>query len=98
MAGPSFAQRGPIAFRFAANVFFGAAITWHALLLEAAYPVWAVAAMLASSDPDVGIAARMFRSRVFTVLVGCLVGLVFLVVGRSDAWKLPVALAATVRI
>ena len=40
----------------------------------------------------------MFRSRLVNVLVGCGVGLLFLVVGGASEWKLPLALAATVLI
>ncbi len=38
----------------------------------------------------------MFKSRIINVLVGCAVGLVFLIVGGSNEWKLPLALAVTV--
>ena len=40
----------------------------------------------------------MFRSRIINVLVGCAVGLVFLLVGGSSEWKLPLALAVTVLV
>ena len=40
----------------------------------------------------------MFRSRIINVLVGCVVGLVFLLVGGSSEWKLPLALAVTVLV
>ncbi len=54
--------------------------------------------MIAASEPVVKEAARMFRSRIINVLVGCAVGLVFLAVGGSREWKLPLALAVTVLI
>lgn len=38
----------------------------------------------------------MFRCRITNVLVGCAVGLLFLIVGGSSEWKLPLALAAAV--
>ena len=38
----------------------------------------------------------MFKSRILNVRVGCAVGLLFLVVGGSDEWKFPLALAVTV--
>ena len=38
----------------------------------------------------------MFRSRLINVLVGGVVGLLFLVVGGPAEWKLPLALAVTV--
>ena len=34
----------------------------------------------------------MFRSRIINVLVGCVVGLVFVVIGGPTEWKLPFAL------
>jgi hypothetical protein len=39
-------------------------------------PIWAIAGMIASVDPQVHVAARMFRSRIVNVLVGAAVGLV----------------------
>jgi uncharacterized membrane protein YccC len=41
---------------------------------------------------------RMFRSRIINVLVGCAVGLVFVIIGGPAEWKLPIALAVTVLI
>jgi uncharacterized membrane protein YccC len=40
----------------------------------------------------------MFRSRIINVLVGCAVGLIFVIIGGPSVWKLPIALAATVLI
>jgi uncharacterized membrane protein YccC len=41
-------------------------------------------------------AAKTFRVRIVNALVGSVVGLIFLVAGRSSEWKLPLALAVTV--
>jgi uncharacterized membrane protein YccC len=38
----------------------------------------------------------MFRSRLINTLVGCAVGLLFLLVGEPTAWKFPLTLAITV--
>jgi uncharacterized membrane protein YccC len=54
--------------------------------------------MIAASDPQVTEAVRMFRSRIINVLVGCVVGLFFVILGGPTEWKLPVALAVTVLI
>jgi uncharacterized membrane protein YccC len=54
--------------------------------------------MIASTDPKVDVATRMFKSRIINVLVGCSVGLIFLTVGGSSEWKLPIALAVTVLV
>ena len=40
----------------------------------------------------------MFKARIINVLVGCGVGLVFLILGGHRDWKLPLALAVTVLI
>jgi len=83
--------------RFAFNVFIATIIVWYTLAdIADTNPIWAIASMVASSDPQVNEAARMFRSRLINVLVGGVVGLLFLVVGGPAEWKLPFALAVTV--
>ncbi len=83
--------------RFAVNIFIATAITWYSLKYFAdTNPIWAIASMVASSDPVVKEAARMFRCRIINVLLGCAVGLIFLVIGGSSEWKLPLTLAVTV--
>jgi uncharacterized membrane protein YccC len=97
--GPSFPRRGVIAWRFAANVFLGATVVWIVLRqFGGVSPIWAIAAMVASTDPQMDVATRMIRSRITNVLVGVAVGLAFLVVGGSTEWTLPIALAATVLV
>lgn len=86
-----------VGIRFAVNVFIASCIVWYGLAhIADTNPVWAIASMVASSDPQVSEAARMFRSRLINVLVGSAVGLLFIVVGGPSEWKLPVALAVTV--
>jgi uncharacterized membrane protein YccC len=85
--------------RFALNVFIAATIVWYALeRLADANPIWAIASMVASSDPRVDEAARMFRARMINVLVGCAVGLVVLAVGDPNELKIPVALSLAVLV
>ena len=96
---PSFPHRGGMAWRFAANVFIGTTLVWVVLReIGGVSPVWAIAAMVASTDPQMDVAARMFRSRIVNVLVGAAVGLIFVLVGGSSEWSLPIAMAATVLI
>ncbi len=85
--------------RFALNVFIGSTILWF-LLKDVAdtNPVWAIASMIAASDPKVKEAARMFKARITNVLVGCGVGLFFLILGGHRDWKLPLALAVSVLV
>ena len=83
--------------RFAFNVAIATAIVWYSLKYIAdTNPIWAIASMVAASDPQVNEAARMFRSRLTNVVVGGVVGLLFLVVGGPAEWMLPCALAVTV--
>jgi uncharacterized membrane protein YccC len=92
-------QHDIVGIRFALNVFIATGIVWYVLENVAdTNPIWAIASMIAASDPQVTEAVRMFRSRIINVLVGCVVGLVFVVIGGPSEWKLPFALAATVLI
>jgi uncharacterized membrane protein YccC len=85
--------------RFAVNVFIATIIVWITLgFFTQASPIWAIASMVASSEPVVKQGLEMFRSRLINTLVGCAVGLLFLSVGEPSAWKLPFALAITVLI
>jgi len=88
-----------IGMRFAINVALGTAIVWHTLrALDDGNPIWAVASMIAASDPQPDEARRMFTSRLVNVSVGCAAGLAFLLVGGTQDWILPLALAATVLV
>jgi uncharacterized membrane protein YccC len=99
MRWPHFVQQDLTGVRFTVNVFIGSAVLWYLLRNVAdTNPIWAIASMVAASEPQVKEAARMFRSRIANVLVGCAIGLLFVVVGGSSQWKLPLALAVTVLV
>ena len=83
--------------RFALNVVIASIIVWFVLgLFTRASPIWAIASMIASSEPVVKQGLKMFRSRLINTLVGCVVGLSFLAIGAPEAWKIPLALGLTV--
>ncbi len=85
-------RRDIVGIRFALNVFIATGIVWYALAnIADTNPIWAIASMIAASDPQVTEAIRMFRSRIINVLLGCVVGLIFVVIGGPSEWKLPVA-------
>ena len=85
--------------RFAINVFIAAIIVVQTMsYFGNDRPIWAIASMVASSEPEPEEARRLFRSRVINVLVGCGVGFAFLLVGGPKAWTLPLALATTVLV
>ena len=54
--------------------------------------------MIAASDPKVEQAVRTFRSRIINALVGCAVGLLFIVIGGPREWTLPLALSVSVLV
>lgn len=85
--------------RFAVNVALGSMIVWYSLwIVGDTNPIWAIASMIAASEPEVHEARRLFRSRLSNAAVGCVVGLVFVVVGGARIWVLPLALATAVLI
>jgi uncharacterized membrane protein YccC len=85
--------------RFAVNVFIGTTALWIVLrYFNETNPIWAIASMIAASEPLVENALRMFRARIVNVLVGCIVGLVVLVIGDASEWKLPVAISLAVLV
>ena len=88
-----------LGFRFAFNVFIATTIVWSTLkLIGDSNPIWAIASMVAASDPQPEEARRLFRSRLVNVVVGCVVGLGLLLVGGHSDWMIPFALAVTVLI
>ncbi|MFC4758016.1 FUSC family protein [Solitalea agri] len=85
--------------RFAINVAIATCIVWTTLrALEDTNPIWAIASMVAASDPQPAEARKMFRSRLINVMVGCAVGLFFLLIGGAKEWLLPLALGTTVLV
>jgi uncharacterized membrane protein YccC len=85
--------------RYTVNVFIATTIVWFTLKsVSDSNPIWAIASMVAASDPVPEEARRLFRSRLVNVLVGCGVGLGLLLIGGHSNWKVPVALALTVLI
>jgi len=83
----------------AVNVFIATTVLWLILRKAAGLnPIWAISSMIAASNPVVAQAASFFRGRMINALLGCGVGLVFLALGESGEWNLPLGLAVTVLI
>ena len=84
---------------FAVRVFAATVVLWVLLRQFAdTNPIWAISSMIAVSDPQVHQAYLTFWGRIINGVVGCAVGLLFLAVGGSGEWKLPVAMAAAALI
>jgi uncharacterized membrane protein YccC len=85
--------------RFAINVALATTIVWQTLrAIGNNNPIWAIASMVAASDPHPEEARRMFKSRLVNVAVGCATGLTFLLIGGSQNWILPLAMAVAVLV
>ena len=85
--------------RFALNTFIGAAALWLFLRRFAGLdPIWAIASMIAASEPIVGDALRMFRARIINAAVGCAIGLAVLLTGESFELKMPIAVSIAVLV
>ena len=88
-----------VGIHFAANVLVASTLLWVMLRTFADLnPIWAISSMIAASDPVVKQALRTFRGRIINSLVGCAVGLIVLVVGGTNEWKLPLAMAVAVLV
>ena len=88
-----------LGFRFAVNVLIATSIVWFTLQqISDTNPIWAIASLVAASDPDPAQARQLFRSRIINVLVGCAVGFAFLFFGSGKPRMIPVSLAITVLI
>ncbi len=85
--------------RFALNAFVGTTALWLLLRhLAGVDPIWAIASMIAASEPIMGDALRMLRARMINAAVGGAVGFVVLIAGGSSEWKLPVAISIAVLV
>jgi uncharacterized membrane protein YccC len=85
--------------RFGVNVLMATSIVWFTLReVGDPSPMWAIAAVVAASDPEPETARKLFRSRIINVLVGCAVGSFFLLFGSGRPRMVPVSIAITVLI
>ena len=92
-----FVKGDALGMHFAANVFVATTALWLMLRMGAnTNPIWAIASMIATSEPQIEESLHNFRARIINTLLGCTTGMLFLVVGGSSEWKLPVALSVTV--
>ena len=93
----SFLKGDLLGVHLAVNIFIATTALWLLLRLGAdTNPIWAISAMIPALDPQMRQAVTNFRGRIFNALLGCATGLLFLLVGGTSEWKLPLALSATV--
>jgi uncharacterized membrane protein YccC len=93
----SFLKGDLLGVHLAVNIFIATTVLWLLLRLGAdTSPIWAISAMIPALDPQMKQAVTNFRGRISNALLGCVTGLLFLLVGGTSEWKLPLALSATV--
>ena len=93
----SFLEGDLLGVRLAANIFIATSVLWVILRFVAdTNPIWAISAMIPAVDPQMKQALTNFRGRILNALLGCATGLLFLLVGGANEWKLPLALSVTV--
>jgi len=81
---------------YAVSLFIATTVLWIIVKEYGdANPIWAISSMVATSDPQLKQALTTFRGRIINTLLGCAVGLLFVVLGRTE-WQLPFAMAVTV--
>jgi uncharacterized membrane protein YccC len=84
---------------FAVNIFIATTFLWLVLHNWAGLnPIWAVSSMVAASDPKPQQAATFFYGRLVNAVIGCVTGLLVLVVGGTSEWKIPLALSLSVLV
>jgi uncharacterized membrane protein YccC len=82
---------------YAVSIAIATALLWVTVHeLAKSNPIWAISSMVATSDPLMKQALMFFRARLINTLLGCAVGLLFIVLGGSHLLKLPIAMAVTV--
>ena len=88
-----------LAARFAVNVAISTWIVWTILtFMGHTNLVWAVVSTVTCSDPQPKEAGKMFKGRLINAVVGCSIGLFFILIGGSKEWILPLAMATTVLV
>ena len=84
---------------YAVRIFVGTTAVW--LLLRSvgdADAVWAVISVIVVTEPQMQTAWRSLGSRVVNTLIGCAMGMIFLLLAGPEVWVLPLALTATVLV
>ncbi len=88
-----------LALRFSVNVAIGSTLVCVVLyLLGKTSFDWAVISTITCADPQPKEARKMVKGRLINVIVGCAVGLFFILIGEAKNWMLPVAISTSVLI
>src|SRR5262249_14167641 len=86
---------------YGVRICFGTSAVW--LLLRSvgdadADAIWAVISVIVATEPQMQTAVFAFMSRIVNTVIGCTIGLTFLLVAGPEVWVLPLALTVTVLV
>src|SRR5215813_15376502 len=90
-----------IGLHYAVRICIGRTVVW--LLLRSlsdadADAIWAVISVIVATEPQMQTAVFAFMSRIVNTVIGCTIGLTFLLVAGPEVWVLPLALTVTVLV
>src|SRR5262245_26640142 len=90
-----------IGLHYAVRICIGTTAVW--LLLRSlgdadADAIWAVISVIVATEPQMQTAVFAFMSRIVNTVIGCTIGLTFLLVAGPEVWVLPLALTVTVLV
>ena len=86
-------------FHYAVRIFVGTTAVWLLLrFVGDADPVWAVISVIVVTEPQMQTAWLTLGSRIVNTLIGCTIGLMFLLLVGPEIWVLPLAVTATVLV
>jgi uncharacterized membrane protein YgaE (UPF0421/DUF939 family) len=83
-------------FRYASDICLGTTLLWFLWrYLGDTIPVWGIVSFIVVTDPSIEKAQPNFLSRVTNTLLGCIAGIIIVLVFGSADWMLPIALTIT---
>src|SRR5215813_9209877 len=92
-----------IGLHYAVRICIGRTVVW--LLLRSlsdadadADAIWAVISVIVATEPQMQTAVFAFMSRIVNTVIGCTIGLTFLLVAGPEVWVLTLALTVTVLV
>jgi|SRR5215217_5391980 len=89
-------SRNALGWHYAVRLFLGTAALWLILgPLQGTQPLWAVISMILITEPVLKNALEAFRYRILNTLLGCAVGMLFLMILGPRNELLPVAVMVT---
>ncbi len=92
-------QYDPGRLRYVSGICLGTTLLWFLLrYLGDADPVWAIISFIVVSDSTIEKAHPNFLSRITNTIVGCTMGVAFVIVFGSPGWLLPISVTGTALI